>query len=170
MEIFNKTKDEFLHYGEVFNIWTHLSKAKGCLVKYQLLINHCEDTELSKFINNMIDNVVTPEIKKMEKILKENGIDIPPTPQEKPKADFDKIPVGARFMEPEIATCISNDIAMNLVACSQIIGLSIREDIGSIFAAHHVELVKYGHDLLNIMKKKGWLIKPPLHTDIPRRN
>lgn len=169
MDIFNKTKDEFLHYGEVYNIWTHLSKAKGCLVKYQILINHCEDCELSSFIKSMIDNVIIPEIEKMESILKDNGINIPPTPQEKPKADFDNIPIGARFQDPEIASCVSNDISMNLVASSQIIALSIREDIGKLFATHHMQLVKYGHDLMNIIKKKGWLVKPPLHTDIPRR-
>lgn len=165
----NNGKNEFLHYGEVFNIWTHLSKAKGCYVKYQTLINHCGDKELSIFIKSMIDDVVVPEIKKMETILKSNGVDIPPTPQEKPKADFQNIPAGARFLDSQIATCVLNDITMNLVACSQIIGLSLREDIGKMFAAHHMELVRYGHNLLNIIKNKGWLVKPPLHTNIPKK-
>lgn len=168
--MFKKAKNEYLHYGEVFNIWAHLSKAKGCLVKYQLLINHCEDKELAAWIKTLTDNVVIPEIKKMETILKDNGIDIPPTPKEKPKADYDSIPIGARFMDAEIASCVSNDLKMNLVACSQIIGLSIREDIGKMFAMHHAELVKYGHDLLNLTKKKGWLVKPPSHTDVPQIN
>jgi len=44
---------------------------------------------------------------------------------------------------------------MNLVACSQIIGLSIREDIGKMFEAHNVELTKYEHGILNIMKNNS---------------
>ena len=168
--MFNNYKDNFLHYGEVFNICTYLSKAKDCLVKYQTLINHCEDTELSSFIKSMLEDVVIPEIKKMESILKANGVDIPPTPQEKPMADYNTIPVGARFLDPQIATCVLDDIAMNLVACSQIIGISIREDIGKMFAAHHTELVKNGHNLLNIMKNKGWLVNPPLHNNTPNKS
>jgi len=161
-------KDELLHYGEIFNIWTHLSKAKGCLVKYQLLINHSDDNDLSAFIKSMIDNVIIPEIESMENILKNNGIEIPPSPQEKPKADYDAIPAGGRFANQEIATCVHNDIAMNLVACSQIIGISIREDIGKIFASHHMELVKYGGKLLKIMKEKEWIVSPPLHKNVPK--
>ena len=162
------SKDEFLHYGEVFNIWTHLAKAKGCLVKYQLLINHCDDDELSDFVKAMIDEVIIPEIKSMEEILKNNGVEIPPTPQEKPKADYDSIPVGGRFANQEIATCVHNDISMNLVACSQIIGISLREDIGKMFASHHMELVRYGGKLLKLMKEKGWIVNPPLYKDVPK--
>ncbi|MCR3922107.1 MAG: DUF3231 family protein [Firmicutes bacterium] len=165
----SKAEHEFLHYGEVFSIWSHLAKAKGCLVKYQILINHCEEPDLASFLKSMFNDLVIPEIKKLGTLLKENGIETPPTPQEKPRVDFSDIPVGARFLDPEIATCVANDIAMNLAACSQIIALSIREDIGMMFAKHHMELVKYGHELQNIMKKHGWLVKPPLHTEITER-
>lgn len=167
MNILNRAKDEYLHYGEAYNIWAHLLKAKGCYVKYQILINHSEDSDLMSFLQSMIDNVILPEIKKMETILSENGIQIPPASEERPKADYQDIPVGARLTDPDIAACVHNDIAMNLVACSQIIGLSIRADIAKMFVAHHMELVKYGGDLLNIIKKKGWLVMPPVYTDVP---
>lgn len=154
---------QLLHYGEVYNLWSHLTKAKGCLAKYQTLINHCEEPELASFMQKMLENVVEPEIKKLATVLKDNGVETPPTPQEKPSVDFSSIPMGGRFKDPEIAMCVANDLAMNLTACSQIVALSIREDISKMFVAHHAELVKYGHDLQKIMLKHGWLVIPPLH-------
>ena len=39
------------------------------------------------------------------------------------------IPVGARFQDPEVAAKLTADTAAGLVACSTIMGQSIREDI-----------------------------------------
>jgi hypothetical protein len=55
-------------------------------------------------------------------LLKENGVALPPSPPERPKACLEDIPAGARFTDPEIAAMLSKDIAEGLVACSTIMG------------------------------------------------
>lgn len=159
-------KKEPLHYGEVFGVWNHLLMARGCLAKYQLLINHAGDKDLIKFMEKMIRNVIEPEMESLDALLKENGIMPPPAAQEKPIIDRNNIPPGARFSDMEIASCVSHDIALALVECSKIIGLSHREDIAVFFTKHHQQLALFGGQLLKINKDKAWLVMPPLHGDL----
>ncbi|KRD83855.1 hypothetical protein ASE51_28250, partial [Bacillus sp. Root147] len=103
------------------------------------------------------------EMKSIETLLKENGVGLPPTPPERPEVCLDDIPVGARVQDPEVAAAISMNIAAGLVACSQLIGQSIREDIAAMFAQIHMQKVALGGKFLRLNKEKGWLIPPPLH-------
>lgn len=56
---------------------------------------------------------------------------------------------------------------MSLMACSQVIGQAIREDVGLMFAQFHTRRVQYGGTLLRLNKEKGWLVPPPLHQEQP---
>lgn len=58
---------------------------------------------------------------------------------------------------------LSENIAAGLVACSTIIGQSIREDIAAMFGQFHVQKAALGVKALRLNKEKGWLIPPPLH-------
>lgn len=163
----DNSKEQPMHYGEVYNTWSHLMMAQGCVAKYQFLYNHCGDEQLRKLIQNMMENLIKPEVRQLQNLLKENGVTLPPAPQERPFAEPDRIPPGARFTDQEIATCISNDIATSLVSCSQIIGLSHRMDIARMFALHHADIMRYGAQLMQIMRQKGWLVSPPLYDQTP---
>lgn len=70
----------------------------------------------------------------LESLLKENNVGLPPSPPERPKANLEDIPVGARLQDPEISASVSIDINAGLVACSQLMGQCIREDIAQMFA------------------------------------
>ncbi|MGF2615906.1 DUF3231 family protein [Rossellomorea vietnamensis] len=155
-------KEEPMHYGEVFGTWSFLMAAKGMMAGYQTLKNHAGDADLNKFIEELIQNG-QQEIKQIEELLKENGVGLPPSPPERPNACIEDIPVGARFQDPEISATISMDIAGGLVACSQAIGQSIREDIAMMFGQFHMQKAALGGKLLRLNKEKGWLIPPPLH-------
>jgi hypothetical protein len=159
-------KDEPLHYGEVFGTWSYLMTTKGMIAGYQTMKNHAGDEDLNKFIEDAIQNGLQ-EVKQLEELLKANGVGLPPSPPERPNACIEDIPVGARFQDPEIAASISKDIAGGLVACSQVIGQSIREDIAMMFGQFHVQKATLGGKLLRLNKEKGWLIPPPLHQHKP---
>ena len=103
------------------------------------------------------------EIEQIEALLKANGIGLPPAPPDRPNADLNDIPTGARFTDPEIAAMLSSNIAAGLIACSTIIGRSIREDIAMMFGQIHVKKAALGAKSLKLNKDKGWLIPPPLH-------
>ncbi|MFJ8235396.1 DUF3231 family protein [Ureibacillus sp. NPDC094379] len=154
--------DEPMHYGEVFGTWTFLFTAKGTIAGYQTHLNHAGDEDLQKLLKEAIKGG-QQEIQQIETLLKANGIGLPPTPPERPEASLEDIPVGARFADPEIAAMLSANIAAGLVACSTIMGQSIREDIAMMFGQFHIQMAALGAKALRLNKEKGWLVPPPLH-------
>ncbi len=157
-------QNEPLHYGEVFGVWSYVLSAKGMLVGYQTFANHTGDNDLKRLVTEAIDGL-KQEIVQTEALLKANGIALPPTPPERPVANREDIPVGARFNDPEISASLSKDIAAGLVVCSGIIGQSIREDVAMIFTQFHAAKLTLGAKVLRLNKEKGWIIPPPLHVN-----
>lgn len=161
-------KKQPLHYGEISSIWSYLLAGKGNYVTYQTFLNHCGDQDLKKQLEDGISQI-KQESERIEEILKVNGIALPPSPPERSYATLEDIPVGARFNDPEISTMISANIAKSLVACSTIMGQSTREDIAMLFGQFHMNHAQAGAKMLRLNKEKGWLVTPPLHTDIPTK-
>lgn len=160
-------KDEPMHYGEVFSVWSYLHASKGLYSAYQTYMNHAGDKDLRKFLEDITSNMMKREIEEIEGLLKVNGIVPPPSPSEKPQADLESIPVGARFSDPEISAAVAKNLAEGLVACSTIMAQSIREDIGAMFGQFHMKNAQYSLTLLRMNKEKGWLVPPPLHLKTP---
>jgi hypothetical protein len=159
-------QEQPMHYGEVFGVWSYLSAAKGMIAGYQTFINHSGDTDLKRFLEDQVESGKR-EVEELEAVLKVNGIALPPAPPERPQANVEEIPAGARFNDPEISATLSRDIAQGLVVCSQMIGQSTREDIALLFGQYHMTKAQFGARLLKMNKEKGWLIPPPLHMDTP---
>jgi hypothetical protein len=157
-------QEEPLHYGEVFGTWSFLMTAKSTVAAYQMNLNHAGDDDLKKLLKDSIEGG-QEEIKQVEKLLKENGIGLPPTPPEPPNACLDDIPTGARMPDPAISAALSANIAAGLVACSAIIGQSVREDVAAMFGQFHMQKAQLGAKALKLNKEKGWLIPPPLHKN-----
>lgn len=158
-------KNEPLHYGEVYGLWSHLAATKAGVDTYQVYINHTGDEDLKAFLKQAIETSMKPAIKDLEEILLHNDIAIPPTPAERPEADIEQIPVGARFQDAQVAYLVAADIAAGLTVNSAQISQSIREDIGLMLAGFAAKKAKDGAVLLEIMKTKGWLVPPPLHHE-----
>lgn len=163
----DKSKNEHLHYGESFGIWTYLLVSQGLLSAYQTYMNHAGDKELKNFLGDMIENVLRPEIEKTQEILKSTGISLPPAPPERAKASMEEIPAGAKINDPEISGSVAMDIAGGLLSCSEIMGISVREDIGAMFGQFHMNKAQYGLRLLRLNKDKGWMVIPPMHERVP---
>lgn len=156
-------KDEPMHYGEVYGVWQTSMMAKGALSCYQAYLNHAGDKDLRKTLEALIDQAKL-EIKEYDTLLTDNGIAPSPALPERPAVKLEDIPAGARFTDPEIAARIAVDTSAGLVACSQMMGQCIREDIGALYAKYHVTKTALGVRILQLTKEKGWLIPPPLQV------
>ncbi|MDQ0270963.1 hypothetical protein J2S17_002849 [Cytobacillus purgationiresistens] len=104
------------------------------------MINHAGDEDLKKLIEVAIKGLQS-ENQQLEELLKTNGIGLPPA---RPNANLDDIPVGVRFTDPEISAGISMGTAAGLVACSQAIGQSIREDVAMMYGQFHTNKAQFG--------------------------
>ena len=160
-------KDEPLHYGEVYTIWTNLAGCYGMIAGYQTFYNHAGDQDLKKLIEEFIQ-CAREEVKPLEKILKANGIGLPPAPPERPEARAELIPPGAKFNDPEIAAALAIDTGASLVAASKAMATSTREDIAMMYGQFHMAKAQLGYKLLRLTKTKGWLVPPPLHLQHPQ--
>lgn len=156
-------KEEPLHYGEIFTIWSNILTNNGMIAMYQTLYNHTGDRDLAKLVEESITGM-EEENKQLKEILKVNGIGLPPAPPERPYARLEDIPVGARYNDPEISAIISGNLAAGLVACSTAMGMSTREDIAMMYGQMHMSKAQLGARLLRLNKNKGWLVPPPLHV------
>lgn len=158
--------EEPLHYGEIYDLWQFSMKAKGCISSYRAFQYHAGDQDLKKILGDLI-NQAELEVSECDTILTQNGIAPFPALPERPEVKLEDIPVGARFSDQEIVSMITTDTSMSLVACSLIMGKSIREDIGALFAKYHTTKTALGLKILKMTKEKGWLIAPPLQIKRP---
>jgi hypothetical protein len=159
-------KDEPMHYGEIYNVWQFSMAAKACVSACRAYYYHAGDKDLKKMLKDLIDQSEL-EISECDSLLTHNGITPSPVMPERPEAKLEDIPIGARFTDQEIAPMLAADTAAGLVACSQIMGTSIREDIGALFAKYHATKAAFGLRILRMSKEKGWLIPPPLQVKRP---
>lgn len=120
------------------------------------MLNHTGDKDLHKLLVEVIDQG-KQEHDQLESLLKENNVRLPPSPPERTKANLEDIPVGARLQDPEISASVSIDINAGLVACSQLMGQCIREDIAQMFAKFHTNKAALGADFLKLIRKKDGL-------------
>ncbi len=159
-------QQEPMHYGEVFSVWSHVTMNKGYIATYQTFLNHAGDKDLRELFESSIQTM-KQENEQLEAILKQNGIALPPSPPERPIANLEDIPPGAKFSDSEMAAAASKDLATGLVACSHAMGQCIREDIAMLFGQFHTTKATYTGRLLRMNKQKGWLVPPPLHVKTP---
>ena len=94
----------------------------------------------------------------------ENGITPPPSLPNRATANAEDIPVGARFMDPEISAAMSINVGQGMVSISQVMGQCLREDIAMMFGKYLKDKILFGAKLLRMNKDKGWIIPPPLLT------
>jgi hypothetical protein len=152
-----------LHYGEVFGIWSFIITNNGLLSVYQAFINHAGDKDLKVLLKEAVRGM-KEENQQASDILKDNGIALPPALPDRPVASAEDIPVGARFMDPEISAILSANVAQGLISCSGVMGQAIREDIAMMFGQFHINKALFGARLLKLNKEKAWLIPPPLNV------
>jgi hypothetical protein len=155
-------KQEPMHYGEVMALWECSMAAKNCISRYQLFLNHAGDKELKGLLQKMLEQAKLEE-QECDKLLVDHGVTPAPGLPERPQEKWEAIPVGARFADAEIGAMLTADNNAGLVACSTAMGMSIREDVGALFAKYHTEKTALGLQILQLNKKKGWLVPPPLH-------
>jgi hypothetical protein len=156
-------KEEPLHYGEVFAMWSHLLANNGMIAMYQTLYNHTGDRDLAKLVEEALSGM-EDENKQLKETLKVNGVGLPPAPPERPNARREDIPVGAKYNDPEISAILSGNTSAGLVTCSTTMGMCTREDIAFMYGQFHMAKAQLGAKLLRLNKSKGWLVPPPLHV------
>lgn len=150
-----------LHSGEVFALWTLYTGAAESRAICMLMINHTNDTALKEEIEHFIADVEEPLIKKLKQLLAHEGIGIPPTTGDKPRANEAAIPAGAKMTDTEIANLLVIKLGGLLNICHQGILQALRDDVGVLLLGTYQHLVTQAFTLKTLMREHGWLRIPP---------
>ena len=110
-------KDEPLHEGEVFGLWSFITTNNGLLSVYQAFINHAGDKDLITLLEEAVATM-KEDNQQVAELLKANGVALPPALPDRPVASAEDIPVGARFMDPEISAILAASVCELLEAIS----------------------------------------------------
>ena len=159
-----------LHAGEVFVLWSlYLGVAESRII-CQLMTNHTNDTSLEESIEHFIADIEEPLITKLKELMAHEGIDIPPSTGEKPRASEAQIPVGAKLTDAEIANLLVVKLEGMLNLCHIGIGQALRDDLGLMLLGAYQHLVTQGFTLKKLMRHRGWLRVPPHFPVSPKPN
>lgn len=151
-----------LHSGEVFVLWALYTGAAESRVICMLIANHTNDTALKETIEHFIADVEEPLINKLKHLLAQEGVDIPPTIGDKPRANEGAIPSGAKMTDAEVANLLVVKLGGLLNICHQGILQALRDDVGLLLLETYQHLVAQGFTLRTLMREHGWLRVPPL--------
>ncbi|HEY4600625.1 MAG TPA: DUF3231 family protein [Cerasibacillus sp.] len=155
--------EEPFHSGEIYSLWQYLYDLKLSDVILQVYMNHTNDEKLKDFIDNLLEHGFHDEHEKIEFILKEIGVRLPPAPPDRPQVDVKDIPAGARINDDEISRLLQNELRQRMTQCSYLIGLLTNESIIELFANFHAHKIDEMKKLTLLIKENGWYIQPPTH-------
>jgi hypothetical protein len=121
-----------------------------------------DDTALKETIEHYIADVEEPLISKLKQLLAHEGLGIPPTTGDKPRANEATIPPGAKMTDMEIANLLVVKLDGLLNICHYGIIQALRDDVGLMLVETYQHLVAQGFTLKKLMREHGWLRLPPL--------
>lgn len=156
--------EEPFHSGEIYHLWQYLYDLKLSGVILQVYMNHSNDKKLKDFIDNLLEHGYEEEHGKIEFILKEIGVRLPPAPPDRPHVDVKDIPAGARMNDDEISRLILDELRQKMIQCSYLISLLTNESIIELFAHFHTHKINEMNKLILLIKENGWYIQPPTHV------
>ncbi|HWI53997.1 MAG TPA: DUF3231 family protein [Symbiobacteriaceae bacterium] len=152
-----------LHYGEVMNLWTFLAAIQESRAFCLTALNHTEDPELKRIMERAVKDIEEPAAQQITELLKNEGVPLPQTTQDKTKANPADVPPGAKMLDEEIALYVLGKLEGLLLICSSGLMQSLRNDVSAMFYNLQARLLGEGYLLKNTMQERGWLKIPPFH-------
>lgn len=151
------------HIGEAFNAWTYYVSAQECRVLSVMMLNHTNDSELKETLEHFIADLLASQISQLSDLLRNEGIDMPPGTGDKPKANHQQIPPGAKMTDMEIANMLIVKVNGLLLFCFMGLFSGLRDDIAAMFYKFQGQVMVQSYSLKKLMQKRGWLIVPPFY-------
>ncbi|WP_047152782.1 DUF3231 family protein [Aneurinibacillus tyrosinisolvens] len=160
-----------LHVGEVMNCWILLAIFQEAHTMYISGLNTTTDSELRHALEKA-EIGSRQDTDRLKKFMTEEGVPLPPAPEDKPKSNPDAVPLGVKLTNDELANAVSAKIASVITICGSAMAQSVRNDIGILFFQFQVHLMKYGAVFKSLMRERGWLKVPPYYypPGRPREN
>ncbi|MFE8697482.1 DUF3231 family protein [Cytobacillus sp. FJAT-53684] len=171
--IFESLKDYFqmqldaepknpLHVGEVMSCWLYLTLMDEARVFIQIGLNTTTDDDVIKMLRDSY-NQCDSQSKRFKEFMRQEGIHLPPTSEDRPNSDPNGVPLGVKLTDDEIMNGLSIKTVAAATTCATAACQSIRNDVASLFMQCMLEKMKFGVSLKDLMRKRGWIKVPPYY-------
>ncbi|WP_062352801.1 DUF3231 family protein [Bacillus kwashiorkori] len=151
-----------LHVGEVMNCWMYLTIMDESSVYLEIGINTTTDDEVKHILMESLEQCQT-QANRVRDFLINEGIPLPPTSEQRPKSNPNEIPLGAKLTDEEIINGLSIKTVTAIMQCATTISQAVRNDVAGLFTHALLEKMKFGMNLKEAMKKRGWIKVPPYY-------
>lgn len=151
-----------LHVGEVMSFWSFLSELADEQVHSEAGINSTTDPELRQAFHETV-KMFKSQKERLSEFLKLEGVPLPPFSESKPISDPNKIPLGVKLTDDELANSISIKLYLGITLCAAAINESMRHDVTMIWVEFLQEYMTFGATIKALLKKRGWLKVPPFY-------
>lgn len=156
-------KEQPLHVGEVMACWIYLAGLELSKVTVHVALNTTTDNELKAILEDDI-KLGNSQRKRLQEFMLNEGITLPPAPEDIPKSNPNNIPLGAKLTDDVIANELSLKIMSLIMRAAQGAAESIRTDVGLLFTQFQAEKLAFGTRLKHLMRKRGWIKVPPFYV------
>jgi hypothetical protein len=151
-----------LHVGEVMSCWTYLAFVSNIVTYEEVGLNMTSEQKLKDFIQKAL-NVAKSHQKHLTQFMRDEGIPLPPLPEDKPKSDPNAVPLGAKLTDDEIANTLVVNFVYAADTCAASASQCLRTDVGLMFLNFQSDKLALGYQAKSLMQEKGWLKIPPYY-------
>ena len=145
-----------LHIGEAMACWTYYSFVSSVIINVEIGLNTTSDSKLRKVLQDSY-KVMKSHKKELSEFMRQEGVPLSNTPENKPESDPNAIPLGVKFTDNELA----NTIMINFVAaadmCAASASQSLRTDAALMFLKFQTDKLSLGLKIKELMQDRGWL-------------
>jgi hypothetical protein len=151
-----------LHVGEVMSCWMYLALMDEATVYLQIGVNTTNDDEVQKILNDSMKQCDVHG-KRFKEFMKTEGVHLPPTSEQRPNSDPNSVPLGVKMTDDEIMNGLSLKTVAAVMHCAASASQSIRNDVSMMFTHAMIEKMKFGTEVKEMMRKRGWIKVPPYY-------
>ncbi|GEL76461.1 DUF3231 family protein [Tenuibacillus multivorans] len=159
----NDNRKDQLHIGEVMACWTYLAFVESIISYEEIGLNMTTDQDVQKFIPDAL-KVANSHKQELRDFMLKEGVPLPSSPEHKPKADPKAVPEGTKLTDDELMNTLSINFVYAGDMCAAAASQCIRTDVGLMFLKFQVDKFSLGFSAKEIMRKRGWLKRPPAYN------
>jgi hypothetical protein len=131
-------------------------------VYIQIGLNTSNDDDVIKILTESLKQCDV-QGQRFKELMKTEGIHFPRTSEQRPDSDPNGVPLRVKMTDDEIMNGLSMKTMAAVMHCAASASQSIRNDVGMLFTQCMFEKMKFGVELKEIMRKKGWITVPPYY-------
>ncbi len=150
-------KETGLHVGEAYILWTQLVARYDILEITQFILGYANDTDFKVLVQRGLDNIIKPQIKKLEETMEHYQIPLPPRP---PKSYPHPTNIENARDEGLYRTVFSGSQTALLVHVKAI-NVSINDSLRAMFINFFNQELHMYDGLVKYGKIKGWIRSGP---------